>query len=276
MSIENTFNHSFPKNTPNWQMLLVDAVQKPGRISAAYSAFHNYSIGNALEALWQCTVRGIEPGPINTYIGWQQLGRHVRKGEKAISLWMPVTCKGKRRDPETDEDIDFTFTRFIYKPHWFVLSQTEGKELEYPQIPGFDLESALAGLKISRIPFDLTDGNCQGFAREHSIAVNPVAALPLKTSFHEAAHVLLGHTETSPFSDYDTPPRNIREVEAEAVALIGCESLGSPGADYSRGYIQHYLRGNEIPEKSAQRIFSAAAQILKAGQQCSADLEVAA
>jgi hypothetical protein len=58
--------------------------------------------------------------------------------------------------------------------------------------------------------------------------------------------------------------RNIREVEAESVALICCEALGLPGAEFSRGYIQHW--GSEIPEKSARRIFTAADKILKAGR----------
>ena len=66
-------------------------------------------------------------------------------------------------------------------------------------------------------------------------------------------------------ADGDDPPLDLCEVEAEAVALICCESLGLAGADYSRGYIQAWLRGGLIPERSAQRIFHAADRILKAG-----------
>jgi hypothetical protein len=56
------------------------------------------------------------------------------------------------------------------------------------------------------------------------------------------------------------------------VALLCCESLGLEGADYARGYIQHWLsRGSAsnaeaIPEKSAQKIFRAADQIIRAGR----------
>jgi hypothetical protein len=48
--------------------------------------------------------------------------------------------------------------------------------------------------------------------------------------------------------------------------------LGLEGADYARGYIQHWLsRGSAsnaeaIPEKSAQKIFRAADQIIRAGR----------
>jgi hypothetical protein len=52
----------------------------------------------------------------------------------------------------------------------------------------------------------------------------------------------------------------------KADAMVLCESLQLPGAEYSRGYIQSWLRGDVIPEKSAMRIFEAADRILKAGQ----------
>lgn len=61
-------------------------------------------------------------------------------------------------------------------------------------------------------------------------------------------------------------PRNLREVEAEGVALVCCAALGLPGIEESRGYIQHWWgRGNPIPERSAQRVLKVADQILKAG-----------
>ena len=61
-------------DVPKWSALLVEAVNKPGLIMEAYSAFHNYSIGNQFLALVQCQLRGLEPGPINTFPGWQALG----------------------------------------------------------------------------------------------------------------------------------------------------------------------------------------------------------
>src|SRR4051794_13301529 len=106
--------------------LLNHAVSDPGILSRAYSAFHGYSIGNQLLAMFQCAARGIEPGPIATFMGWKEKGRSVRKGEKAIVLCMPVTCKRSIEDEETGSEQAHTFTRFVYRPHWFVVSQTEG------------------------------------------------------------------------------------------------------------------------------------------------------
>src|SRR5207244_10193906 len=112
------------------------------------------------------------------------------------------------------------------------------------------------------------DGNCQGYARGRTIAISPVAAMPFKTRFHELAHIVLGHTAEAAQSDNELTPRSMREVEAEAVALVCLEALGLPGAEFSRGYIQNWntqLGAEAIPERSAQRIFKAADQILKAG-----------
>jgi hypothetical protein len=66
--------------------------------------FHNYSLANAMLALIQCEMRGIQPGPINTFPGWKALGRHVIKGQKAISLVMPITYK--KRDEENQQAAD--------------------------------------------------------------------------------------------------------------------------------------------------------------------------
>src|SRR5436305_14352922 len=78
---------------PKWSALLVEAVNKPGLIMKAYSAFWNYSVGNQILALVQCQLRGIQPGPINTFPKWQTLGRVVKRGEKALTLCMPMTRK---------------------------------------------------------------------------------------------------------------------------------------------------------------------------------------
>jgi hypothetical protein len=262
-------------DVPKWSALLVEAVNKPGLIMKAYSAFHHYSIGNQLLAMIQCQLRGLEPGPINTFPGWQALGRCVKRGERALILCMPITRK--HRDEEasahTDEaNGEHTYTAFVHKPRWFVISQTTGDEFAPPRLPEWNADRALAALDIEQIPFTGTDGNCQGYARKRQIAINPVAQLPHKTLFHEAAHVILGHTTEADFTDTERTPKNLREVEAEAVAMLCCEALNLEGADYCRGYIQNWLcpalgyNGDAIPEKSAQKILRSADQILRAGR----------
>ncbi|MGH9398537.1 MAG: ArdC-like ssDNA-binding domain-containing protein [Terriglobia bacterium] len=258
------------KTEISWAVLLQEAVTKPGYIHEAYSRFWNYSLGNQLLALFERLARGVQPGPLATFLKWKELGRHVRKGEKAITLCMPVTRKRtktvKKKDDGAEQEEGFAFTTFLFKAHWFTLAQTEGAEYKPTSLPGWNEQTALERLNIERVEFEGLDGNAQGYAkRGGKIAVSPIAANPSKTFFHELGHQLLGHCAEGDLSDTEITPRNIREMEAEAVALLCCESLGLPGAEYSRGYIQSWGQGQAFSERSVQRIFHAADQILRAG-----------
>ena len=134
-------------------------------------------------------------------------------------------------------------------------------------LPEWHEADALAALNVERAPFQHLNGNAQGYAAERTVSVSPVAAMPHKTLFHELAHIVLGHTEELRRMDDDEhTPVSLREVEAECVALICCESLNLTGAEFCRGYIQHWLGSEKIPDRSAQRIFKAADQILRAGR----------
>jgi len=262
----------------SWKELLHAAVTQPGLINEAYSRFWNYSFGNQLLALLQCQARGIQPGPIATFQRWKELGRYVRKGEKALALCMPVQLKCRERDEKRLEEGASTAepsqelgtrTVFLYKRNWFVLCQTEGADFDPPLIPHWQKDQALQALGIVEESFTLLDGNCQGYAtKQGRVAVSLVAALPHKTLFHEVGHLVLGHLGgegTERLTDGENLPRSLREAEAEAVALLCCESLGLPGADFARGYVQEWLGRDELPERSAQRILKATDTILRAG-----------
>src|SRR5690349_17712541 len=104
-----------------WSELLHRAVTEPGVISEAYSRFHNYSLGNQILAWFQCAERTIPPGPIATFMRWKELGRHVKKGEKAITLCMPIRSKRTETvEVETgsateSQELEVTWTRFVYR-----------------------------------------------------------------------------------------------------------------------------------------------------------------
>ena len=89
-------------DNPSFAGLLRSAVAEPGTLSTAYQQFHSYSLGNQLLAMFQCHARGLKPGPMATFPRWRELGRHVRKGEKALTLCMPITLK--RRQDTNDAD----------------------------------------------------------------------------------------------------------------------------------------------------------------------------
>jgi antirestriction protein ArdC len=259
-----------------WSELLNEAVSQPGLLHQSYQRFHNYSIGNAVLILWQCMERQIEPGPVATYKRWQELGRQVRGGEKAMVMWMPITVKEKELDKDGNE-VERKKMVFVTPARWFVIAQTEGEFEPVPETVGdWSMTRMLSALEIKTETFEEIDGNCMGYAkRDRTIAVSPLAFAPIKTAIHEAAHVIM-HFGKDEAVDVIVDAKDLtyseREVEAESVALLVCDALGLDGQEYSRGYIQRWLGHNAadgIPEKSARRIFSAAERILKAGREAS-------
>ena len=265
-------------NKLDWNLLFEQALTQPGVMSKAYSVFHEYSIGNAFLAASQLLDRQLPISPIASYRKWLELGRQVKKGEKAIALVMPVTVKSKSKDEgkdgggnEAGEPPGSARTIFILKNNWFALCQTDGAEYAQEVVtPKWDKVRALDALGITEQDFSSMSGNAQGYAipNEKKLAINPLAALPWKTTFHEMAHCLL-HSAEAQMADGELLQRCIKEAEAESVAYLCCATLDLPGLEQSRAYIQHWLgseeQSEEFKKKSAARVFSAANKILKAG-----------
>ncbi len=253
---------------PKWATLLQEAVNTPGLVNPCYNRFHDYSISNTVWAIWQCMGRGIAPGPIAPYSRWQAMGRQVRKGEKALSMLMPVTIhkgkgKGADRADADKADKEDWLTVFVVKNRWFVLAQTDGLDLPPAPLPDWDRAKAADALGLTQVAYDSIDGNSQGYCKGKAFAINPLAVAPHKTAFHEMGHCLLhGGEET------DGETQSQKEMEAEAVAMLCLDSLGIvEGQEYARGYIQSWWgAGNPIPDEAARKIFRAADQIVKAGK----------
>src|SRR5262249_9954181 len=202
-----------PSEQIQFKQLLEEAVSKPDTLMRAYSLFWNYSLGNQILALIQANQRGIPLGAIGSFNRWKELGRHVKRGEKAITLCMPVTFKRtvKQQGPDGAEtESEVAFKRFVFRRNWFMLAQTDGAEYQAPAIPTWDRACALHTLGVEEIPFAIMSGNCQGYATGRQIAINPLAQMPLKTTFHELAHIELGHTSEA-VHDSETLPRNLKE-----------------------------------------------------------------
>jgi hypothetical protein len=251
---------------------LSEIYDKPSKLHQAYRLFRNYSPRNRILAESQLIL--LEP--INTYKGWQELGRQVKKGSRGISLFLPVVIKKKKNNEESEgegEDsrnltIKLSFSaQFVMKRHWFTLSQTEGEEFKSEELPNFDVKKALESFGITQKGFHDINGNCQGYAipSKNIIAINPLSYAPLKTTIHEIAHCLL-HKESSQIIDGGELDSSIKEFEAETTAYLVCCSLGKfDHLEYSRGYISNWIQRNDIEEENFKRAFDAANKILKAG-----------
>lgn len=262
---------------PDWNSLFEQALTQPGVMSKAYSVFYEYSLGNAFLAASQLIDRKLPISPIATFNKWKELGRMVKKGEKAIKLVMPVQVKIKSKGDDDEagiadkDQVAAKKTIFILKNNWFALCQTDGAEHAHEVvIPKWDKAKALAALGITEHDFAHMNGNVQGYAipNEKTLAINPLAALPWKTTFHEMAHCLL-HSSEAQMADGEMLQKCIKEAEAESVAYLCCATLELPGLEQSRAYIQNWLNSTEpyleFRKKSAARVFAAANKILKAG-----------
>ena len=251
--------------------LLQEVLTRPGVVNAAYRAFHNYSLGNQILAAVQLGIKGLPLSPIASFNAWREKGRFVKKGEKAISLFMPVSVKRRaaKEAPAADAESGEggTYSVYMLRPNWFSLEQTEGEDF-VPElvVPQWDAALAMSALDITEEPFEQLLGNRLGYAIRRTIGISPLNPLKHKTRFHEMAHVVLGHTTESDMSDGPETARHIAEAEAEGVAYILCALLDLPGQAESRYFVQRWLDGRELPEKSAKKIFGVADRIMKAGQ----------
>lgn len=191
--------------------------------------------------------------PIATYKTWQSLGRQVKKGEKAKAILRPISYKNK-------ENNEYQFGGFRMVNCIFGFSQTDGPDLNFHSTE-WNKDLALKTLEISQIPYDSLSGNSQGYCSEKGIAINPVCRYPFKTLFHEMAHYLMDHKNS-------TKTKELIEVEAEICAHLLCKELQLEfDPSESRAYIQSWKNFSELPEDSCKLILRVCDQILKAGKE---------
>lgn len=242
----------------DWRALLEQAMTVPGRLGDTYCRFHQYSLANQLLLLSQGVTEPCAPFKV-----WKALGRiPVKGGARFVRHPRPVYEK----DAETGERV-IKFVRFVLRRSTFPYSNTVGPEIEWPELPAWDAQRALAALDITQVPYALIDGNCQGYSFERNVAVSPVAKFALKTLFHECGHVMLGHTTGS--AGGESPcSRGVEEFGAEAVAYLLAHELELTewAPEESRAYIQHWLGDERVTDSHIRAVFTATDKILRAGR----------
>lgn len=242
-----------------WAALITEALTIKGSIGNTYNRFYSYSFMNQVYLYMQGVME-----PVATYKTWLANGRQVNKGEKAKTIVRPVFYK------ETDEktgETEFRIKGFKPMACVFGYSQTAGDELPEIKIPEWNLEMALAKLDITKTTYDIADGNTQGYSTGRKYAINPMAQFPIKTTMHELAHIVLGHTSKEQMHEY-ADHRGIKEFQAEATAFLVCKELDVEAYDQSasRAYIQGWLSDQTPDDKAIKQVFKAVNDILTAGR----------
>lgn len=197
------------------------------------SRFHKYSWNNCLLIYTQ--------RPDATYVAgfhaWLKLRRHVRKGEKGITILAPIVGR-KRTDNELSEDDQTRIFRFR-AAHVFDVNQTEGEPLaKFTTVHGdprhySELLKSFILQKGIELTYSAAIAPAKGLSSGGRITLLP--GLPEAENFsvlvHEVSHELLHKTERRMATTH-----TIRETEAEAVAFVVSSAIGldvnTSGSDY--------------------------------------------
>ena len=233
--------------------------------------FPRYSVNNSLLIMMQRPDAQL----CQSFTGWMQMGRYVKKGEKGISILAPAPYKIEKEQTKLDdkgkpvfdadgepvkEKVEVTIRAFkVVKT--FDLAQTDGKEL--PTIGPSELVGSIEGYPkilqalqdISPVPvsFEMIGGEAKGFyhLEDKKIVVQDGMSevQTIKTLLHEMAHQKLHDKDAVPEAKDIT--RSGKEVEAESVAYVVCQHYGINTSDYSFSYVAGWSEGKETPELKA-------------------------
>ena len=246
--------------------------------------FPEYSANNSLLILLQKP----EAQLCQSYTGWKNMERYVKKGEKGIKILAPTPYTVQKEVPKLDmngkqivdkdgepvmETKEFKVTGFKVV-NTFDISQTEGKELPtigVDELTGDvhnygELIQVLVDICPVPIAFEQIQGGAKGYYHqvEERIAIQEGMSevQTVKTALHEMAHQKLhAHQEKD-----QKQTRNSKEVEAESVAYTVCQHYGIDTSDYSFSYVVGWSKGKETPELKAslETIRRTAAEIIHA------------
>ena len=247
------------------------------------SRFHSYSARNTILIHMQRP----DATAVAGFNAWKnKFQRHVKKGEKGITILAPTPFKKKieekKLDPVTkapmldqsgnvimeEKEIEIPMFRPVKV---FDVAQTEGKPL--PQLASpltgdvQNYEIFMEALRrTSPMPIVFaplepgTDGLCNYDRQTISIREGMSQVQTVCAAVHEITHAMLHdqeHTRLSAVAGTEQAEkvkpkdRNTEEVEAESVSYAVCQYYGIETGENSFGYIATWSSGRELPELKA-------------------------
>ena len=246
------------------------------------SKFHSYSLNNQLLILSQMPTATCVAG----FSTWHKsFNRTVNKGEKGIKILCPVPVhfttevtinKDTPDEQKVEKAINYNMYRVGYVFDESQTSQIEGKPvIEFN--PCKELDSSVNDYKhilsslesIADVPvrFDEIEGDAKGYYdkqfNEIVIQNNMSESQTIKTLTHELAHSLLHNPEREENLKAKgiKLSRSDKELEAESVAFIVCDTLGIDTSDYSYPYIGTWMEESSVMDHF-ESIRNAANQII--------------
>ena len=209
----------------------------------------NWSLGNQLLAIIAGTsdARG--------YRQWQEVGRHVRKGSKALYILAPSTRKIREQDADTGEERERTAVVGFVGVPVFRFEDTEGSPLE---VPDYDPPAPPPLREVAdRLGVDVTYaphvGDALGYYRPGDDRV-VLLSHDERVWFHELAHAAHQRVLRTRGESLKGGQRPTQEVVAEVVSATLCKLYGFDGyLWHGFEYVKHYA-GDGDAAKAAVRV----------------------
>ncbi len=220
---------------------------------------YQYSPRNRFIGFFDCMMKtGHAPTMFKTYKQWKEIGRYVKKGEKASHFLRPITIKSKRTNRDGEEE-EVLKTIFKYYPV-FEAHQTQGKPFRKQDLIKGNVSFTFNDIiDTISIPVEAgNDGTATGSTDGKTIWLNfnNNNNTLLSTIFHEMGHYYLHFP-----CDKDA---KTKELEAEAVSFVITRLLGLEN-EKSKKYILGWANedAKDLLIENRSRIFDAVNKILE-------------
>ena len=221
------------------------------------SQLNNYSNRNLRLILAQ----NPEARQVASFKQWKEnFDRYVKKGEKALRIFKPMTKikKDENNQPILDKNGKPETVAFFGLVPVFDVSQTEGKEMPKAaevkeQLTDLDYANlyralmAIAKENDVSVRFEEMENNKHGY---YSVPENQIVlrsnemnkAQIIKTFLHEMAHAELHHVDNP---QKENLTRSTAELQAESVAYVVSSYYGIDTSEYSFNYLSGWSADKE-------------------------------
>ena len=221
------------------------------------SQLNNYSNRNLRLILAQ----NPEARQVASFKQWKEnFGRYVKKGEKALRIFKPMTKikKDENNQPILNKNGKPETVTFFGLVPVFDVSQTEGKEMPKAaevkeQLTDLDYANlyralmAIAKENDVSVRFEEMENNKHGY---YSVPENQIVlrsnemnkAQIIKTFLHEMAHAELHHADNPQKGNLT---RSTAELQAESVAYVVSSYYGIDTSEYSFNYLSGWSADKE-------------------------------
>ncbi len=176
-----------------------------------------------------------------TYNQWTQVGRNVKKGQKAFYILAPNTFKVHQTNKETGQTEDLLILKGFRGLAEFGIDQTEGDEVKYvvepKEVPALYDVAVKLGINVK---YGRGDGSYWGAYNKNKRDITLCTADQV-TFFHELVHAVQHKLDGKFKGGQDAEQETIAQLGACVIAAI----YGMDARQYTKNYINGYIKDSD-------------------------------